>query len=78
MKPSLSRAERSLLRPENDTLQRLIALTREMNALAEQGDQDRNDDACGILYGVLRDSAFKLRGLAEAELESHSKKGRWP
>lgn len=36
-------------------------LTREMLALADEGDRDRLDDRCGILYGVLRDMAYRLR-----------------
>ena len=39
-------------------------------ALSEKGDMRREDDGCGILYGVLRDSAYKIRKMAEAEKES--------
>ena len=45
--------------------------------LADLGDADREDNGCGILYGVLRDSAFKLRKLAEAEKQNHIRKGWW-
>jgi len=37
----------------------------------------REDNGCGVLYGVLRDSAFKIRKLAEAEKRAHIKKGWW-
>jgi hypothetical protein len=50
----------------------------EMIALADQGDLDREDNGCGILYGVLRDSAFKLKQLAETEKRNHIRKGWWP
>ena len=45
--------------------------------LANRGDTDREDNGCGILYGVLRDSAFKLRKLAEEEKLNHIRKGWW-
>jgi hypothetical protein len=51
-----------------DHLQRIYQLTREMLRLADDGDRDRNDDSCGILYGILRDSAYRLRRLVVDEL----------
>jgi hypothetical protein len=50
----------------------------EMIRLADQGDADREDNGCGILYGVLRDSAYKLKKLAEEEKQNHINKGWWP
>ena len=35
------------------------------------------DNGCGILYGVLRDSAYKLKKLAEEEKQNHMVKGWW-
>ena len=35
--------------------------------LADEGDLLREDVGCGILYAVLRDSAYKIKKLAEAE-----------
>lgn len=48
-----------------------------MLKLADQGDIDREDIDCGILYGVLRDSAYKLKRLAEVERAKHMAKGQW-
>ena len=62
---------------KNDNLLRVVRLTREMLALADEGDRDRDDDSCGILYGILRDTAYRLRNLAEVECESHRKNGKW-
>jgi hypothetical protein len=56
-------------------IQRTIQLTQVMIRLADQGDADREDTGCGILYGVLRDSAYKLRRLAEEEKKHHMEKG---
>jgi hypothetical protein len=61
----------------NDNLIRTVRLTREMLALADEGDRDRNDDSCGILYGVLRDTAYRLRELAERECDKHRDLGKW-
>lgn len=54
-----------------------LELTEEMIDLANKGDEDREDTGCGILYGVLRDSAYKLKRLAEKEKEAHVDKGVW-
>ena len=69
--------ERERLKPHNTNLLKLLRLTREMMALADEGDRDRTDDSCAILYGVLRDSAYKLRTMAKRECENHEKKGDW-
>ncbi len=66
-----------MARPFNENLQRTIRLTREMLALADEGDRDRNDDSCGIIYGVLRDAAYRLRKLATEECEKHKTTGKW-
>ena len=61
------------MRPCNRSLEETISLTDTMLALSEKGDMAREDDGCGILYGVLRDSAYKIRKLAEAEKDVHKK-----
>ncbi len=48
-----------------------------MLAIADEGDRDRDDDSCGIIYGVLRDCAYRIRKLAEAECEKHKQAGKW-
>ncbi len=61
----------------NQNIRRTLALVEEMIKLADQGDEDREDAGCGILYGILRDSAYKLKQLAEKEKLAHMKKGWW-
>lgn len=63
--------------PSNTNLRRVLELTREMLALADEGDRDRTDDSCGILYGILRDSAYRLRALTEEECRNHHQRGLW-
>jgi hypothetical protein len=65
------------LKPFNENLRRTIALTREMLALADEGDRDRNDDSCAILYGILRDAAYRIRKKAEEECDRHRQQGKW-
>lgn len=65
-------------RPCNSNIQRTLELVEQMIQLANKGDAEREDTGCGILYGVLRDSAFKLKKLAEHEREMHIRKGWWP
>lgn len=48
-----------------------------MIRLANQGDMDREDTGCGVLYGILRDSAYKIKKMAEEERSAHEKKGWW-
>jgi len=64
-------------KPYNDNLKRLIQMTRDMLALSDEGDRDRNDDTCGIIYGILRDTGYRLRKLAEEECDKHKDSGKW-
>ena len=68
---------RFLVKPCDQNIKRTIQLTRKMIELADQGDADREDTGCGVLYGVLRDSAYKIQQLAEKEKERHQAKGWW-
>lgn len=55
----------------NRHLEKVITLCNEMLELADLGDNCRFDDGCGIVYGRLRDSGYKLRKLASDELSKH-------
>ncbi len=54
-----------------------LELVEYMIKLAERGDIDREDSGCGILYGILRDAAYKIKQVAEVEREAHIRKGWW-
>ena len=66
-----------LVKPCDRNILRILQLISEMIELANVGDIEREDTGCGILYGMLRDSAYKLKKMAEQEKESHIKKGWW-
>jgi hypothetical protein len=67
----------SVSKPYNVNIVRVLRLTREMIILADEGDSNRQDKSCGVLYGMLRDSAYKLKNLAEKEKELHIKNEIW-
>ena len=71
-----SRGDNSV-KPCNFHIIKTLSLVEEMMELADRGDADREDNGCGILYGVLRDSAYKLKKLAEEEKQNHMTKGWW-
>ncbi len=52
-------------------LKKVISLCYEMLELADHGDKCRHDDGCGVVYGELRDTAYKVRRTAERELLQH-------
>jgi len=62
--------------PANECLKKTLDLATRMLELADAGDAVREDVGCGVLYGVLRDAAYRLKRLAEAERLAHIKKIR--
>ena len=65
------------MRPCNHNIRKTLNIVNEMIKIANKGDIDREDNGCGILYGVLRDSAYKVKKLAEQEKQNHIEKGWW-
>ena len=65
------------MKPCNHNIKKTFKLVEDMLGLADAGDAVREDTGCGVLYGVVRDSAYKIKKLAEAERDVHIKKGWW-
>lgn len=65
------------MKPCNENILKTLELAERMREVADAGDGDREDVGCGILYGVLRDAAYKIKKLAEEERAAHMKKGWW-
>ena len=63
------------MKPCDKNLKSALQLADKMIELANKGDAEREDTGCGILYGVLLDSAYKLKKLAECEKQRHIQKG---
>jgi hypothetical protein len=66
-----------VIRACNRNIIKVLRLSRDMMLLADRGDECRQDRSCGVLYGTLRDSAYKLRSLAEQEIDTHKHAGLW-
>ncbi len=61
----------------NRNIQDLIDLAEELLKLSDRGDIDRNDDSCGVLYGIARDAAYKIINEASKEKEKHIVSKKW-
>ena len=66
-----------LQKPCDNNIVKALELADQMILLAKKGDGEREDSGCGIMYGVLLDSGFKLRALAVKEMLVHKGKGWW-
>lgn len=65
------------MRKCNLNIKATLMLVNQMLDLADQGDEEREDNGCGIMFGVIRDSAYKIKQLAEKEKMAHIRKGWW-
>ena len=61
----------------NDYIRQALAYARKLTILADEGEAASCDDGCAVLYGVVRDCAYKIRTEAEREKDSHKAQGRW-
>ncbi len=61
----------------DENIQSALKLADDMIELADRGDAHRKDTGCGILFGIIRDSAYKIKKNAETEKKAHIKKGWW-
>lgn len=59
------------MKPEDEMIKRTIEIAERMREIADEGDAAREDAGCGVLFGVVRDSAYKIKKMAEEELEAH-------
>lgn len=54
-----------------------LSLAEQMIGIANKGDEVREDDGCGILYATLRDAGYRIKAMAQKEIERHKAKGIW-
>lgn len=73
----MNRRRRENVKTCDHNIKTTLELVEYMIKLAERGDIDREDSGCGILYGILRDAAYKIKQVAEVEREAHIRKGWW-
>ena len=60
---------------QNINILKVINLTDEMIAIADEGDRTRRDRSCGVIFGILRDTAYHLRDLCNEEISNHYTRG---
>ncbi len=61
----------------NKNILKVLDSARKLLFIADEGDISREDDGCGVLYGIVRDSAYKMVKQAEIEIENHKRSGKW-
>ena len=66
-----------MLSKANEHIREAIDLAGDLTKLADVGEADGTDDGCAVLFGVVRDCAYRIRGRAEQEREAHRSLGRW-
>ena len=52
-------------------LNRVKQLCYEMLEIADYGDKYRKDDGSGVVFGLLRDCAYKIRSVTEKQITIH-------
>ena len=52
-------------------LNRVKQLCYEMLEIADYGDKYRKDDGSGVVFGLLRDCAYKIRSVTEKQIARH-------
>ena len=65
------------MKVSNKNILKVLEYVRKLLFLADKGDIQRKDDGCGVLYWIVRDSAYKMKEQAEKEIENHKKFGKW-
>lgn len=65
------------MRPCDRNIKKALRLTDKMILLADMGDAEREDIGCGVLYGIVRDAAYKIQQQAKKEKALHIAKGWW-
>jgi len=54
-----------------------MEMTEDLTRLAEEGELASQDDSCAVLYGIVRDCAYKIKARATLEKERHISLGMW-
>ena len=61
----------------NEHIKETLELVRSLIILADEGERDPRDDGCRLLYGVIRDCAYKIKNEAEREKFAHQTNKKW-
>ncbi|MFC1582745.1 hypothetical protein ACFL4W_04325 [Planctomycetota bacterium] len=61
----------------NKHITEVLTIVERMIELADSGAIDSEDNSCVALYGIIRDSAYRMRQMAEKERQQHIVRGKW-
>ncbi len=61
----------------NQHILEALDLSRKLFILSDEGEYDAEDNSCVVLYGIIRDAAYKIRNQSEKERQEHIKQGKW-
>ncbi len=59
---------------EREYLLQALRLSEEMMEFSKRGTRFASDNGCLILYGVIRDCAFKIKKIVEEQLDHYREK----
>lgn len=65
------------MRSTNQNIMDVIELARQLLFCADRGDMQREDDGCGVLFGIVRDCAYRIQKQARKEMDAHKARGIW-
>ncbi|MDD5596697.1 MAG: hypothetical protein PHV82_02050 [Victivallaceae bacterium] len=60
----------------NKHIRETLDYVRSLIILADDGERDSEDDGCRLLYGVVRDCAYKMKYEAERERDVHQQNNK--
>jgi len=58
-------------------IKQALEIARKLSFLADKGDLECHEDCSAVLFGVMRDCAYKIRERAEAEKNRYKILGKW-
>lgn len=61
----------------NENILKSQELAEKLLELGAKGDEEREDEGCGVLFGIIRDAGYRIKELAEKEREKHINSGKW-
>ncbi|MFP4015280.1 MAG: hypothetical protein ACLFVQ_14420 [Chitinispirillaceae bacterium] len=67
----------SEVRSTNKNIMEVVELARQLLFCADKGDLQREDAGCGVLYGIVRDCAYRIQKQALKEIDAHKAGGIW-
>jgi hypothetical protein len=55
----------------NNNLGKVLDLTEELKKFAHKGLSESNDDNCILLYGIIKDSCYKIKSEVKKEIDRY-------